>query len=57
MNDTIFIFGVLPITFALVGFVCSMIFGPDYLRWYVATRAEQQKPVVMPPIEPLKQAA
>jgi hypothetical protein len=43
MNDTVFIFGVVPSTICFVTFVFSLIFGPDVLRWYNEQRALQRK--------------
>jgi hypothetical protein len=43
MNDTVFIFVVLPLTICFVGFVFSLIFGPDVLRWHNEQLAMQRK--------------
>ncbi len=34
MNDTLFIFGVVPATICFVGFVFSLVFGSEFLHWY-----------------------
>jgi hypothetical protein len=43
MNDTNFIFVVIPALFCFVGGLFSLIFGPEVLRWYNAKKAVQQR--------------
>jgi hypothetical protein len=57
MNDTLFIFGVIPATICFVGFVFTLFFGPDILRWYNEQRALQRKTrVPSAPPEPIENA-
>jgi hypothetical protein len=43
MNDTLLIFAVIPLTFGLIGFVFSLVFGPDIMHRYNERRASQRR--------------
>jgi hypothetical protein len=43
MNDTTFIFVVLPLTAGFVAFMFGLVFGRDVLNWYLKERAAQQR--------------
>ncbi|MCE9532732.1 MAG: hypothetical protein K8T89_16670 [Planctomycetes bacterium] len=43
MDDSTFMFGVIPLTIGFVAFVYSLVFGPGILRWYNDQKALQQQ--------------
>ena len=42
MDDMKFLFFIVPGTFALIGFIFSLIFGPKIMRWCAKQKADWQ---------------
>jgi hypothetical protein len=55
MNDTLLIFGVLPGTVCFIGFVLSLVFGPEIMRRYNEQRALQRPRLRSAPAEPVEE--
>jgi hypothetical protein len=43
MDDTVFIFAVVPAFFGFVGFMAALVFGPGIIRHYNALLAAQRQ--------------